>query len=168
MAKKKVTIKFQLKKIDAIGYHLILPIQINKKKAVMVIDTGASQSVFDKDRIARILGHEKFTKLDTLSTGLGTSSMKSHSVTLPEMKIGSVKIENEEIIVLDLSHVNASYKVMGIKPIDGILGGDFLQKFKAIIDYGNKCIILNASKHRTKTAKQQTQKKERLKSRSSF
>jgi hypothetical protein len=38
-------------------------------------------------------------------------------------------------IVLDLSHVNKSYEMIGLKPIDGVIGSDLLMKLKARIDF---------------------------------
>ena len=47
------TIPFKVLDIGGEGYHLLLKIHINKKVANLIIDTGASKTVFDKTRIKR-------------------------------------------------------------------------------------------------------------------
>ena len=44
----KTTIPFKIIKIDDEGFHLLIKVYINKKVAHLLIDTGASKSVFDK------------------------------------------------------------------------------------------------------------------------
>jgi len=139
---KKIKIKIQVQRIDHNGCHLLVAARLNKKNARMIIDTGASQSVFDKNRIGKFLGHENFKSLTALSTGLGTNSMESHTVSLPEFKLGQLTFKDEHVVLLDLSHVNISFEALGIKPVDGIIGGDILKKFQAVIDYGKKELSL--------------------------
>ncbi len=130
-------------RIDKKGCHVAVSGKINGKKAHLIIDTGASQTVFDKKRIEHFLGHKKFEKSESLSTGLGTNSMESHLVKVPGLVLGDFEIKDEKMILLDLSHVNESYKLMQLKPVDGVIGGDILKKYKAVIDYGKKVLILN-------------------------
>jgi hypothetical protein len=40
-----------------------------------------------------------------------------------------------EVAVLSISHVNTTYQLLNIPKIDGVLGSDFLMKYKAVIDY---------------------------------
>ncbi len=140
--KKKYIIKLKLIRIDSYGCHLSLNGKINGKKAHLIIDTGASQTVFDKNRITEFLGHDVFEKVASLSSGLGTNSMESHLVKVPGFKIGKLEIVNEKMILLDLTHVNQSYEMMKLKPIDGVIGGDMLRKYKARIDYEKKELTL--------------------------
>lgn len=140
--KKKFTIKLKLIRIDRNGCHLSLMGKINGKKAHLIIDTGASQTVFDKNRIAKFIGHDVFEKVESLSSGLGTNTMESHLVKVPGFKIGDLEMKNEKMILLDLAHVNQSYEIMKLKPIDGVVGGDILKKYKAKIDYDKKILVL--------------------------
>lgn len=134
-----VPIKFL--KLDS-GFHLLISIRVNRKPARVLIDTGASQTVFDKIQIKKFLRKEKFETHDKLSTGLGTNDMKSHLVAIEKMCIGKINIENYKSVVIDLSHVNIAYKQMKQKPIDGVLGSDILKKYKAVIDYGKKKLFI--------------------------
>lgn len=128
--------------IEGDGTHLLIAIKINGKKANMLVDTGASRTVFDINRISKFTSKKKFGMNNQLSTGLGTNTMQSHNTILKKLKIGKLEIENFEAILLDLKHVNESYEKIGLGTIDGVLGGEILVSFKAVIDYGKKQIKL--------------------------
>lgn len=142
--KTEILIKFL--DIENDGLHLSIKAQINNKRAHMLIDTGASKTVFDKNRIHLFVKESKFDLNDQLSTGLGTSSMKSHVVILKKIKFGKVTISNYKTVLLDLTHVNQSYKKLGLKPIDGVLGSDILNDYKAVINYQKKTLTLSSKK----------------------
>ena len=138
----KKVIKLSLIRIDKHGCHLVVKGKIGRRNVRLVLDTGASQTVFDQNRIGTYIGHEDFEKIQSLSSGLGTNSMQSHVVKIPGFKLGDLEIKNDKVVLLDLSHVNESYGMMNMKPIDGVIGGDILKKFKAVIDYGKKTLTL--------------------------
>jgi predicted aspartyl protease len=138
----KKIIKLSLVRIDKNGCHLAVKGKIGRRNVRLILDTGASQTVFDKNRIGQYIGHEDFEKIHSLSSGLGTSTMQSHMVKIPGFKIGDLEIKNDKVILLDLSHVNQSYEMMKMKPIDGVIGGDILKHYKAVIDYGKKTLTL--------------------------
>ena len=60
----------------------------------MIIDTGASRTVFDKTRIKKFVKTKAEKIEDKLSTGLGTSTMESHEVKIKILGIGKLKIKN--------------------------------------------------------------------------
>lgn len=131
-----------LKAIEEDGFHISTSIEINGKKALMIIDTGASKSVFDENRIHQFVGHDQFEKQDKLSTGLGTNSMESKTVNIDSIILKEIEIKNYEATLLNLHHVNFSYDKLNLAPIDGIIGGDILTDFNAVIDYQKRELIL--------------------------
>ena len=142
----KHSIPIKILSIDNDGCHLQAHITINGKKANVIIDTGASRTVFDKTRIKKFVKTKAEKIHDKLSTGLGTSTMESHELEIKTLGIGKLKINNYKTVLLDLSHVNNSYSQIKIKPIDGVLGSDVLHKYKGVIDYGKKKLILISKK----------------------
>lgn len=136
----------QILKIENDGMHLLVKAKINNKVARLIVDTGASRTVFDKNRIQRFVNQKNFEKHKAVSTGLGTNNMESHIAKVKKFEIGTASggiILNKIIFVLlDLYHVNNSYSQIGMKKIDGVLGGDILMKYKATIDYGKKKMTL--------------------------
>jgi predicted aspartyl protease len=139
---KKTTIKIKFVKLSNNGVHLLIKPRINHMPGILIVDTGASNTVFDKTRIERLIPDPKFKQVDKMSTGLGTSSMESHSVVIDQFQLGEILLRKLKVMVLDLSHVNASYEEMNLKAIDGVIGGDILKKYNAVIDYKKKILAL--------------------------
>ena len=128
------------------GFHLMIKMSINGKVANVIVDTGASKTVFDTTAIEKFVKHKKFEEHDQLSSGLGTNTMTSQSTMIKKIKIGAVEIENYKTVLLDLSHVNSSYTQIGLKTVDGVLGSDILLKYNAVIDYEKKILKLKFKK----------------------
>jgi hypothetical protein len=146
-------IPLKILKIDKDGFHISALSKINGKTAHLVVDTGASRTVFDKERIKKYFKKEKIKDLENLSTGLGTNSMQSQQTTLENFSIGKIEIENYNAILLDLSHVVQSYAQIGLKPVEGVLGSDVLKMYNAVIDYKNKTLVLEKKEKRKKRKK---------------
>jgi predicted aspartyl protease len=124
--------------IEDDGYHVKIVIEVNRIEVCMILDTGASRTVFDENKAANFIGNSFIKNNDRLSSGIGTTTMTSKKVMIDELRLGKIKIENYDATILDLSHVNQSYQKLGLTPVDGVLGGDILKDYNAIIDYGNK------------------------------
>lgn len=135
---------FEIIPIEDDGFLLQLKVTINDIAANLILDTGASRSVFDQTRITQFTNNSHIEDLDRLSTGLGTNTMMSKKVTLEKLQLNSIMIENYEATILDLAHVNESYGKLKLELIDGVLGSDILANYNAIIDYKKKELILNS------------------------
>ena len=72
--------------------------------------------------------------------------MTSQFTNVKKIKIGELLIENYDVVLLDLSHVNHSYEQANLKTIDGVLGSDILLQYNAIIDYEKKILKLKFKK----------------------
>ena len=140
----RTNIPVRILKIDEDGFHLAINISINGKKANVIIDTGASRTVFDKERIKRFVTTRSKKLNGKLSSGLGTNSMESHHLNISKMDLGKIRIGDYATVLLDLSHVNNSYRQLGLKEVEGVIGSDILKKFKAVIDYHKKCLKLSS------------------------
>ncbi|MCB0401365.1 MAG: clan AA aspartic protease [Flavobacteriales bacterium] len=139
----KTTLPIQIIAIEDDGFHLLTSVTLNGKPASMIIDTGASRSVFDENRIVQFLGHNNLEEHDRLSSGLGTNTMTSKKVKLDNLTLGDLQLVNYDATILDLGHVNTSYEKLELEPVDGILGGDILKDYQAIIDYAGKVLVLS-------------------------
>jgi predicted aspartyl protease len=138
----KIIIPLTFLPLDEGGVHLLIDASINDNPVKLLVDTGASKTVFDKKRIKKIFGKKRFKRHPSLSIGLGTSRMRSHLIQIEKFSIGELIINNFESVLLNLNNVNKSYQMLGLPAIEGVLGGDILQKYKAEIDYGKKQMIL--------------------------
>ncbi|MFM1875632.1 MAG: hypothetical protein RL266_1369 [Bacteroidota bacterium] len=133
----RFSVPIRFVQIEKSGIHVAVSGFVNGNLANILIDTGASQSVFDRNRIHLFSAETEFEKAEKLSKGLGTDSMEGFKFRINQFILGDLLKEPMEIVALDLSHINASYSELGIVPIDMVLGGDFLKQFDATIDYGN-------------------------------
>ena len=135
-------IPFRLVSIEGDGFHIMVPAYVNGKKANMLIDTGASKTVFDLNRIRTFLSHEitDFALSPQLSTGLGTNTLESRTTLVDKFRLGKFVMRNYNAILLDLTHVNQSYELLKLKPIDGVIGSDLLVQLKAQINFKDKIL----------------------------
>ena len=143
MISKRTYIPIEIINIEEDGSHLLMKSKINGKNARLLIDTGASRTVFDIEKIKNFVNEQTFLQNDKLSTGLGTDSMPTSVVVLKSLKIGDLLISNFQAVLLDLQHVNNTYGKLGHTAIDGVLGNDILVKYKAIINYKKQSLTLS-------------------------
>lgn len=140
------TVPLILIPIEFDGYHVMVQGAINHKPANLLIDTGASRSVFDQDGIRHYLHSVEFENNERLSTGLGTNTMPTMVTTIGSISIGDFEVRNYQAILIDLVHVHQSYQELDLPKIDGVIGGDILLKHKAVINYKNKTLKLYDNK----------------------
>src|SRR5690606_4045374 len=120
------------------GFHLLVEVFVFEQPFKAVLDTGASKTVFDKTTVENYIDKETLLLSDKLSTGLGTNTMESFTLTVPDLRIGSLHIPDMEIAVLDLSMINHAYEKLEINPVIGVIGGDILMQYGAVIDYNEE------------------------------
>lgn len=137
-----ISIPLQIIDLHDDGFHPLLEITLFGKAFIMVLDTGASKTAFDRTALFEANETTNILASDRLSTGLGTNSMESFTAIISGMFIGNLPIADFEVAVLDLSTINIAYNQMGHPQVLGVLGGDILMKYKAVIDYGKQVMKL--------------------------
>ena len=109
--------KMELWELDEQGYHLVVKGRVNGQPVRFLLDTGANHICFDRQFVEETLQEQ------------------SSVVDISGLKIGRMKFKEMNVRVLDLSTVSEMYQSVGFKPIQGILGGDFLRQYQAVINY---------------------------------
>ncbi len=142
---KPVQVPLQIIDLHQDGFHPLVEISVFGKSFLVVLDTGASKTAFDQSILMRTNQDAVLTESDRLSTGLGTNSMVSSTVMIHDLVIGDLLIAKFEVAVLDLSTINIAYGQLGHPEVLGVLGGDILMKYKAVIDYGKQRLKLKRS-----------------------
>jgi predicted aspartyl protease len=137
-----IKIPLNIIQIEDEGFHPHFQIKINHKIANVLLDTGASKTVFDINLINNFIVGLESEIHDKLTTGLGTSSMVSHKAVINKLEIGKLEILDFDAVLLDLSHVNQSYGQLGIEPIAGVIGCDIMVQFKAKIDFEKSVLTM--------------------------
>lgn len=138
----ETTIALQIIDLHQDGFHPLIDVSVFGKTFLLVLDTGASKTAFDKNMLLEADKNVVVTISDTLSTGLGTNTMVSEKAIINNFYIGSLLIDEFEAAVLDLSTINIAYKQLGHPEVLGVLGGDVLMKYRAVIDYGERVLKL--------------------------
>lgn len=130
-----IEIPINIINIEGDGFHLIAEGMINNKPARFVVDTGASRTVFDKDRILNYIDNPEFNEKEGISAGIGGTDISSFIFNIEELSFGDLKINGYQAVAMDLSNVNNSYAMLKLPPVDGVIGGDLMKKYQAIINY---------------------------------
>jgi len=119
--------------------HLYVDIILNGVEGKFILDTDAGKTVIEekKKKIFEIISCES----DKTATGAG-GEMSIQISENNNLKIEHYKIENLQIILMNLDHINNAFKNLGLDEVDGVIGSDILISGKAIIDYTNMVLFL--------------------------
>lgn len=139
--------------IEGEGFHALVKGKINGMEANFIIDTGASRSVFDPTVITRFIDNPQFKKKPGVTTGVGGSDLDSSTFIINTLTFGDIEIHDYEAVALDLENIHETYQKLGLPPIDGIIGGDLLYRFKATINYRLRKIRFTKPRPKSKTSK---------------
>ena len=140
--RRYIEVPIQLLDIEGDGFHIMVKGTIHGKGARFLIDTGASRSVFDPKTITSFIDDLQFEKKEGLTAGVGSSDLESSTFIIDHLSIGKLEITDYEGVALDLENIHEMYAKLHLPHIDGIIGGDLLQKYKAVINYRSKKLRL--------------------------
>ncbi|HEY5327002.1 MAG TPA: aspartyl protease family protein [Mucilaginibacter sp.] len=146
MMEDRIIVPLQIIDLQEDGFHPLVNISVFGKPFTLVVDTGASKTAFDQTMLLQAHQQAVVILSDQLSTGLGTNTMASSTAIVNDMYIGSLLIDEFEVAVLNLSTINIAYRQLGHPEVLGVLGGDILMKYKAVINYGKKRLLLRNKK----------------------
>lgn len=130
--------------LTPISFHIAIEIKIGRRKARMIVDTGASQTVISEDFTLRNHLETEIMQLDNITIGIGQDALTPKYCMLPPLHFGQIAVHNLPGIVLPMEHINSTYAKLGIKPIDGILGNDIIVALKVVINLKKMSMKLTA------------------------
>ena len=133
--RRYIEVPIQLLDIEGDGFHIMVKGTIHGKEARFLIDTGASRSVFDPKTISTFIDDLQFEKKEGLTAGVGSSDLESSTFVIDKLSIGELEITDYEGVALDLENIHEMYAKIHLPHIDGIIGGDLLKHYKAVINY---------------------------------
>lgn len=116
--------------------HLVANVQIEgkgrKHDLRLVIDNGSSVTLLTPEAATK-LGLE-VVKTNGSVGGVGGTGIAVSTSKVKAFKIGPHEEKELSILIIDISHVNAMFAGSGQKPLDGVIGSDWMQDKKALID----------------------------------
>jgi len=136
--KQKEYVAIPINKI--LSGHLCLIAEINGIFATLILDTGAGVTILESKRAEKF--QLDFSISENSATGAGGSNLTLSTSTIKELKIADFFVENYEVYLMNLDHVNNAFLQMGLEEVDGVIGADILTNNNAIIDYGNLILYL--------------------------
>ncbi len=92
--------------------------------------------------IGDILDQIPVVQPDIQSAGIGSGTIESLQGTVRNFTLGEFMIAEMNIVLIDMSSINQLYRTVSDKSIWGLIGSDFLLKYKARIDYGKRILTL--------------------------
>ncbi|MDO9512676.1 MAG: aspartyl protease family protein [Bacteroidales bacterium] len=132
--------------IENEGIHIQINAFINQLPVRLVIDTGASHTVFDPIRIKRVLKGEQSIVSGLAAKGLG-NDIQSKVLDMLSLEVGGTIFKDYHAVLVDLSPVNELFKEIFREEIHGILGGDMMQAMNTIIHYKKQKIKIGSKKY---------------------
>ncbi len=142
----KKSIPLEIIDLNGNGFHVLVNVTVFKKRFKLVLDTGASKTAFDKTLLLDLIHKDELKNSGQLTTGLGTNNMESFTTDITDLYIGKFHIPKLEVAVLDLSAINSAYQKLAIAPVLGVLGGDVLVNYQAVINYEKCRMVLKNAK----------------------
>ena len=109
---------------------VVLPVMVNNHGPFrFLLDTGASNTILSTAVADNLMIPKR--RSQTLSTAGGTVPVTVRSVNV--LQTGGASLEDIEIAV-------GNFSLMKTMNVDGVLGSDYLRRFKVSIDYDNQLV----------------------------
>lgn len=139
--------------IEGEGFHVMIQGKINGMEANLLIDTGASRSVFEVKAIPTFVDNPQFEKKEGITAGVGGSDFDCSTFIIENLTLGDIEIKDYEAVAIDLDTIHENYQKLGLPTIHGIIGGDLLYRLKATINYRLRKIRFTKPRSKTKESK---------------
>ena len=125
------------------GLHLIVEITLNGEEHFLVLDTGASKTIFDLAFYKMYFNEDDIVRNEEASFTVEGEISKSYIAPVEDIIIDQIAMTDKEIVLINLEEINMVYSELGYHPVVGILGSDWLKEYNAIIDYEKMQITLS-------------------------
>lgn len=130
--------KLNIVELEKGEFHTLIQGFVAGQKIRIVLDTGASHTCMDVAYATTILPQLQTEIHDGVTAGIGGDDFEVRIADVPDFKIGRYHCKcYENMALLDFSYINLAYQRLHRKPVQMILGNDFLVCHKAVIDYPN-------------------------------
>lgn len=116
--------------------HLFVDVQIEGKKARLLLDTGAMATIIKTASVEKFGLQMKAANAQ--AGGVGGGAQIKGRVDVEKLELGGDNAGAQTFYVMDLNHMPQNYAAK----MDGILGGDFFKSKKALFDYAGGLLWL--------------------------
>ncbi|TAJ12170.1 hypothetical protein DMA11_14060 [Marinilabiliaceae bacterium JC017] len=102
-----------------------------------IIDTGAPITLIDQKHF-----HEKRTPTSSVQRMKWGNASIDYVNEEIRMRFQSGFLIKMKVAISDLQTINSSISWLGFEPVDGLLGADFLLRYKAVLDFFSEKMVL--------------------------
>lgn len=134
-------IPFKTIELDSNSFHPILTGRVGDKELTLILDTGASRTVLGK-HITEGYPIVQNEISEAFAAGVNAQTMEVELIEIPELTIGDCTFNNMLVFSTNLNGISDLYQKMAGISIDGLIGCDFMVKYKATINFKMRKIIL--------------------------
>ncbi|MGE0260529.1 MAG: aspartyl protease family protein [Alphaproteobacteria bacterium] len=122
---------------SAINGHMFFPVQLDRRKVVATIDTGADRTTLSIAAAHAMGLTDAVLARDRpgITKGFGGGQLTSRIHRFASLAVGNITLSDPEIVVTDLR----------LRGIDLILGMDFLRSRRLFLSYANFRLFLSTS-----------------------
>ena len=113
--------------------HIFLPVVVDCRESLWVLDSGASASVIDRG-YAESLGLELSGEIKGQGAG---NTVDVAFTTLPPFSVQGIEFEQQQVAVIEF--VDLFRRISDLEVV-GVLGYDFLSRFVTRVDYANNVL----------------------------
>jgi len=121
--------------------HITVTLQVNGKPCVFLVDTGGGATLIDISKKDWYQLSPQAVRDYAAGIGSATPLVRTTGI----FSINGTEFRNDSLFLMDISYVNAEFKKTRSRQVDGVLGTDFLEKHKAIIDYSRSALYLKTN-----------------------
>ena len=127
------------------GNHLFVPVRINNRPGWFAVDTGAALTIVDSSR-ADSFGVSGEAKVVELPRQIEVNDRVVRVAHIGSLQVGNEDLGAGPVALIDLRAFSAKFRDSGDKvPMDGILGLDILERYRAVIDCAQRRIYLQSA-----------------------
>ncbi len=127
------------------GNHLFVPVRINHRPAWFAVDTGAALTIVDANK-AKAFGVSGEARVVELPRQIEVNDRVVPVAHVQNLQLGNEDLGAGPVALIDLRAFAARFQNSGGKvSMDGILGLDILERYRAVIDCARRRIYLQSA-----------------------
>lgn len=133
--------KLNIVELESGEYHTLLQIKVSGRVLRAVLDSGASHSCIDSVFAMDLLPELETQSYEGVTAGIGGNEFAVRIANVPDFRIGRFRLPcYENMALIDFTYINMAYQRLKKRPLQMILGNDFLVKHRAVVDYKNSLL----------------------------
>jgi hypothetical protein len=128
--------------LDDASFHILVHGSINGLSCNLIVDTGASRTVFDRNYFENSVEIFDVRSEDLRTAGIMADHIETLQAKASEFRLDGFSVKDMTILLIDLAGINDLYESVTGKSIHGLLGSDFFFRYHAVIDFGHSLLRL--------------------------